>query len=98
MGIRYRQPKVVKMTPPEWTKEERTAFVWCITNNIKIRPEAVNSGYNEEWKIIISINDSIIVSPKHYGPKELYPKMLELYKFYYNKYNETNKKPPLRCK
>ncbi len=98
MGIRYKQPKAVKMTAPEWTEEERTAFVWCITNDIKISPDPVKSGYNEYFKIIIKINGSVIVSPKQYGPKELYPKMLEIYKFYYNKYNETPKKPPLQCK
>ena len=36
MGIRYSKTNVVKMTPPDWTKEERSAFVWCIENDIKM--------------------------------------------------------------
>jgi hypothetical protein len=86
--MRYKKSYAVKMTPPDWTKEQRIAYVWCIENDIKISAEAVSSGHNELWNIIIKINGGMIVSPKSYGPKDLYPKMLELYIFYYNKYNQ----------
>jgi|TARA_R110000824_G_scaffold242603_1_gene431263 hypothetical protein len=86
--MRYKKSYAVKMTPPDWTKEDRTAYVWCITNDIKISAEAKSSGHNELWDIIIKISGAKIVSPKSYGPKDLYPKMLELYKFYYKKYNK----------
>ena len=75
------------MTPPLWTPTDRLAFKWCIENDIKIHSEAIQSGYNELWIIVININKTKIISPKKYGPKDLNLKILELYNFYYNKYN-----------
>ena len=87
--MRYKKGYTVKMTPPEWTKEDRRAFVWCITNDIKISPDALSSGRNELWNLIIKINGEEIVSPRSYGPRDLNLKILELYNFYYNKYNNN---------
>jgi len=86
--MRHKKSYAVKMTPPDWTDEERVAYAWCISNEIKISANAKSSGHNELWDIIISINQDKIVSPKSYGPKDLFPKMLELYKFYYKKYKK----------
>ena len=87
--MRYNKTRTINMTPPYWTEEDRLAYKWCITNGIKISPDPVKSGYNEEFKISISIDNSIITSPIAYGPKNLYPKMLEIYRFYYDKYNKN---------
>ena len=43
---------------------------------------------NRHWDIEIEVNGQKIKSPKEYGPDELYSKVFELYKYYYNKYKD----------
>ena len=50
---------------------------------------ASSQGYgNRYWMLEININGQKINSPKEYGPDELYSKVFELYKYYYNKYKD----------
>jgi hypothetical protein len=37
--------------------------------------------------IEVTANGKKITSPKEYGPDNLYDKVFELYRFYYDKYN-----------
>jgi len=85
MGIN----KATKVTPPDWSDPNNTiARIWCIENGVEISIFATTPGFfNKTWKIQINVNGRKINSPKEYGPDELYSKVFELYKFYYNKYN-----------
>ena len=80
-------PKAVKCKPPGWTEEDNIAYAWCINHGITIGALAVVPGfYNASWLIEITINGKKITSPREYGKNELWDKVFELYKFYYNKY------------
>jgi hypothetical protein len=43
---------------------------------------------NRTWELEITANGKKVTSPKEYGPDDLYDKVFELYRFYYNKYNK----------
>ena len=75
--------------PPDWSNPENAKVRnWCIENGITISTFATTPGfYNKTWEIQINVNGRKITSPKEYGSDELYLKVFELYKFYYNKYN-----------
>ena len=65
------------------TAGEAEAMIWCIRNGIFISPLADSSS---EWWIDITIGDKSTRSPKKYVGKEIWPKVYELYKFYYDKH------------
>jgi hypothetical protein len=85
MGI----SKATNVTPPDWNDPlNAIARIWCIENGVEISIFATSPGYgNRHWVLEVNINGQKIRSPKEYGPYELYSKVFELYKFYYNKYN-----------
>jgi hypothetical protein len=75
------------------TKKENEAFDWCINNGVRIYPSAYSSDYNNKlWYLNVEINKQIRKSPKTYGPVEIWKKLHELYKFYYDKNNIQNSK------
>ena len=82
--------KTIEPKPPDWGNPENLeAYSWCINHGITIGCLACTSGNrNRDWDIQITVNDKKQMSPKSYGPDELYDKVFELYKFYYNKYNK----------
>jgi len=68
------------------TKEEETAYKWCIRNNIKISPWARDL---QSWYISVIIgNGKNNVSPEYYERIDIWEKMYEYYKYYYNKYEK----------
>ena len=68
------------------TKKEYEAFSWCINNGVKIYPSAYSSDSNNKlWYLNIEINKQTRKSPKTYGPVDIWKKLHELYKFYYDK-------------
>ena len=67
----------------ERSDEEFEAYRWCINNNIIIWPE---NKYSQKWKIEIRINGKSHLSPEEYGPVEIWVKIYEYYKYYFNKY------------
>ncbi|MCP4266298.1 MAG: hypothetical protein GY777_12110 [Candidatus Brocadiaceae bacterium] len=81
--------KFTVVTPPDWDNPlNAKARIWCIENGITISTFATTPGFgNRTWEIQLNVNGRKITSPKEYGPNELYSKVFELYKFYYNKYN-----------
>lgn len=68
------------------TADEEKARIWCIRNGIYISPFADNPS---EWWIDITIKDRNSRSPKKYTGKEIWPKVYELYKFYYDKHRRS---------
>jgi hypothetical protein len=82
--------KTIEPKPPDWGNPENLeAYSWCINHGITIGCLACTSGSrNRDWDIQITVDGKKQMSPKSYGPDELYDKVFELYKFYYNKYNK----------
>ena len=83
-------PKLPTLKPPEWDNPENLkAYSWCVNHGITIGMLATTPGYaNRTWEIEVTINKKKITSPREYGINELYSKVFELYKFYYNKHKD----------
>ena len=64
---------------------EQKASKWCLNNNIYIYP--VYSAVNK-WLIQIKIADKKNNSPESYGKDEIWRKISEYYKYYYEKYSK----------
>ena len=87
MGMR--KSKGVQCKSPEWTEEDYLAYHWCVAHGVTIAMHATTPGIgNRTWELEITANGKTITSPKEYGPYDLYDKVFELYRFYYNKYNK----------
>jgi hypothetical protein len=82
--------KLTTIKPLDWSNPDNLkAYSWCLDHDITIGMLAASQGYaNRYWTIEITIDKKKIKSPKEYGPDELYSKVFELYKFYYNKYKD----------
>lgn len=63
------------------------AQVWCLKNNIYISPKAVTES---TWQIEIVNRNKKNVDPTVYGKTEIWNKLFEYCKYYYNKYNKNN--------
>ena len=71
------------------TEEEKKAMVWCIDNRVcKISPLAATPGQASEWHLEIWTGSKWNKSPETYGPTEIWKKLYEFYKYYYEKYNK----------
>ena len=83
MGIKA---KYTECKPPEWTNEDLRAYSWCINHGIYISALAEGKGnHNKLWTIQVEAKGKKVISPKTYGPDDLYSKIFELYRFYYDK-------------
>jgi len=73
--------------PPKkaWSEEEMKIAGWCLTRNIKvgISPDWKHS--LNHWQIEISINGRVHTDPNRYNDEEVYNKVNEYYKYYYDK-------------
>ena len=73
--------------PPKktWSEEEMKIVGWCLTRNIKvgISPDWKHS--LNHWQIEISINGRVHIDPNRYSGEEVYNKVNEYYKYYYDK-------------
>jgi len=64
-------------------KYEVEAWVWCIRNQIFISPIAINEG---RWGLVIKNKGIENTDPNTYTKGDVWPKMYEYYKHYFNKY------------
>ena len=72
----------------KWTDEDKEAYSWCINHGVTIGALATVAGFQcKSWVLEVTANGKKTTSPKEYGPDDLYDKMFELYRFYYDKYN-----------
>jgi len=68
----------------KWTNEDKKAYRWCINHGIKIGAIAAQKGFDVgSWKIRIVANNKEMISPGDYSRTEIYPKIFELYRYYY---------------
>ena len=68
----------------QYDLKEFKAYHWCINNGIYISPFCEENFTS--WHIDIEINKKINRSPQTFNPRELWEKIFEYYKYYYNKY------------
>ena len=65
-----------------YSKEEFTAYEWCIKNGIRISPMAKD---NISWWVEISIGKKTHRSPECFTKDIIWQKVFEFYTYYYNK-------------
>jgi hypothetical protein len=75
-----------KPTTRTWYPEEMKAVGWCLSNNIFISciPNWKEKGIN--WFIDIKINKTTHRDPATYEDEEVFNKIYEYYKYYYDKH------------
>ena len=75
-------------TTRTWTPEEMKAVGWCLSNNIFISciPNWKEKGIN--WFIDIKINKNVHRDPTTYEDEEVFNKIYEYYKYYYDKHKK----------
>jgi len=64
---------------------EFKAYHWCIKNNIYIAPKALTEA---RWSIVITNNNKTNEDPNSYTKADIWIKIYEYYKYYYNKYEK----------
>ena len=64
---------------------EFKAYRWCINNNIYIAPKALTEA---RWSIVITNNNKTNEDPNSYLKNDIWVKIYEYYKYYYNKYEK----------
>jgi hypothetical protein len=78
-----------KKTPVRsWQSDEMKIIGWCLNKDIGvgISPDWKND--MSKWKIEISINKNTHVDPGQYSDDDVLNKVVEYYKYYYDKYNK----------
>ena len=66
---------------------ENNAYLWCIRNDIKISPFAVLNSQPRKWWIDVVAKNKVKRSPYQYDDEQIWPKIFELYVFYFEKYS-----------
>ena len=82
--------KAVSKRPPFkiWSSKQMKIIGWCMKNNIYI---STTPNWRDDfgtWFIHIKINGTLHNDPKCYKEEEVLNKILEYYKYYYDKYNK----------
>jgi hypothetical protein len=77
--------KGVDMGDPGYNQDDWEALRWCIRNNIYISPKAKSSN---EWYIDITNKGVTNTTPVAYGKKDIWKKLFEYCRFYFNKHNK----------
>ena len=77
-----------KPTTKTWQPEEMKGVGWCLSNNISISciPNWKEKGIN--WFIDIKINKNVHRDPTMYEDEEVFNKIYEYYKYYYDKHKK----------
>jgi hypothetical protein len=62
-----------------------TAQRWCIREGIYIAPRAKN---DTAWYVVITNKGKVNATPDTFGKTEIWLKIFEYYKYYYDKYRK----------
>ena len=62
-----------------------TAQRWCIREGIHIAPRAKN---DTAWYVVITNKGKVNATPDTFGKTEIWLKIFEYYKYYYDKYRK----------
>ena len=73
--------------PPKksWSQDEMKIVGWCLTRGIKVGISPDWKDPTNRWQIEISINGRVHIDPNRYNDQEVYNKVNEYYKYYYDK-------------
>ena len=73
--------------PPKksWSEDEMKIVGWCLTRGIKVGISPDWKHNLQHWQIEISINGRVHTDPNRYNDQEVYNKVNEYYKYYYDK-------------
>ena len=77
--------KAVNMGNPPHNNEQWEAYRWCVRNQIAIAPKAYSP---TQWYIDIKNKDKTHTSPETYGKTEIWNKIFEYCKYYYDKHRK----------
>ena len=69
-----------------WGDDEMKIIGWCLNKKIEIRIMPDWKDQLNNWKIDIKINKKIFTDPNRYENDQVLDKVMEYYKYYYNKY------------
>ena len=86
---RFNKSPSRKLPRRSWDPEEMKIIGWCLTHakiGVSISPDW-ESGLNN-WKIDIHVKGKIHRDPASYTDDNVYDKLVEYYKYYYDKYNK----------
>ena len=73
--------------PPKksWSQDEMKIVGWCLTRGIKVGISPDWKDPTHKWQIEISISGRVHIDPNRYSNQEVYNKVNEYYKYYYDK-------------
>ena len=85
-----RWSKALSKSPPKpnFSEAEMKIIAWCLNKKIGV---GISPDFRHElngWKIDLNINGKIHTDPSRYTNDEVYNKVNEYYKYYYDKYNK----------
>ena len=82
MGVK-KKPCDMGKTP--FKEDLWTAQRWCIREGIHIAPRAKN---DTAWYVVITNKGEVNATPDTFGKTEIWLKIFEYYKYYYDKYRK----------
>jgi len=82
MGVKKSQ---CDMGKPPFDEDLWIAQRWCIREGIHIAPKAKN---DKAWYIDIRNKGNVNTSPDTFGKNEIWTKIFEYYKYYYDKHRK----------
>ena len=75
----------INMGEPGHDIKDWEAYRWCVRNNIAISPRAYSA---TQWYVDINNKDKTHTSPDTYGKTEIWNKIFEYCKYYYDKHRK----------
>ena len=88
---RWSKTPTKKGVSRSWNITELKIISWCLNNKIKIGVSPDWEGGIDDLFVDISINKKIHRDPNRYDSKTVLNKVMEYYKYYYDKYNVNTK-------
>ena len=73
------------MGEPGHNVNDWKAYRWCVRNQIAISPKAYSA---TQWHVEIRNKDRTNISPDTYGKTEIWAKIFEYCKYYYDKHRK----------
>jgi hypothetical protein len=76
--------------PPkkQWSSSEMKIIGWCLNKGIGVGISPDWKHDTHKWQIDVSVNGNAHADPSRYDDNEVYNKVVEYYKYYYDKYNK----------
>ena len=78
-----------KVPTRSWQPEEMKVIGWCMNKGISVSISPDWKDDMSRWQIDIHINNKTHTDPNRYTDENVYNKLMDYYKYYYNKY-KTN--------